>query len=91
MKRFRFSIESYKPKYRRTKMTGPNPNAIYPNEAIKSVVFIKNDDTRPNILVGDTPTIDDVNGASGLRPCTHHYPFFGDKLIIGKFAPCKRD
>lgn len=24
-------------------MTGPNPNAIYPNEAIKSVVFIKND------------------------------------------------
>ena len=31
-------------------MTGPNPNAIYPNEAIKSVVFIKNVITRPNIL-----------------------------------------
>ena len=53
MKRFGFPIESYKPKYRRTKMTGPNPNAIYPNEAIKSVVIIKNVITRPNILVGD--------------------------------------
>ena len=61
MKRFGFSIESYKPKYRRTKMTGPNPNAIYPNEAIKSVVFIKNVITRPNILVGDYTYYDDVN------------------------------
>ena len=51
-------------------MTGPNPNAIYPNEAIKSVVFIK-----------------DVNGAERFEDhVTHHYPFLGDKLIIGKFC-----
>ena len=87
MKRFRFSIESYKPKYRRTKMTGPNPNAIYPNEAIKSVVFIKNVITRPNILVGDYTYYDDVNGAERFEDhVTHHYPFLGDKLIIGKFC-----
>ena len=48
-------------------MTGPNPNAIYPNEAIKSVVFI--------------------NGAERFEDhVTHHYPFLGDKLIIGKFC-----
>ena len=31
---------------------GPDPNAVYPNEAIKSVCFIKNIITRPNIIVG---------------------------------------
>ena len=68
-------------------MTGPNPNAIYPNEAIKSVVFIKNVITRPNILVGDYTYSDDVNGAERFEDhVTHHYPFLGDKLIIGKFC-----
>ena len=68
-------------------MTGPNPNAIYPNEAIKSVVFIKNVITRPNILVGDYTYYDDVNGAERFEDhVTHHYPFLGDKLIIGKFC-----
>ena len=68
-------------------MTGPNPNAIYPNEAIKSVVFIKNVITRPNILVGDYTYYDDVNGAERFEDhVTHHYPFLGDKLIIGKFG-----
>ncbi|MEA4993901.1 MAG: hypothetical protein VB060_08745, partial [Oscillibacter sp.] len=38
---------------------GPNPNAIYPNEAIKSVCFIKNVVTRPNILVGEYTYYDD--------------------------------
>lgn len=42
---------------------GPNPNAIYPNEAIKSVCFIKNTITRPNIIVGEYSYYDDVNGA----------------------------
>ena len=68
-------------------MTGPNPNAIYPNEAIKSVVFIKNVITRPNILVGDYTYYDDENGAERFEDhVTHHYPFLGDKLIIGKFC-----
>lgn len=68
-------------------MTGPNPNAIYPNEAIKSVVFIKNVITRPNILVGDYTYYDDVNRAERFEDhVTHHYPFLGDKLIIGKFC-----
>lgn len=45
---------------------GPNPNAIYPNEAVKSVCFIKNVITRPNIIVGDYTYYDDINGAESF-------------------------
>ena len=55
---------------------GPDPNAVYPNEAIKSVCFIKNIITRPNIIVGEYSYYDDMDGAEK----------FGDKLIIGKFC-----
>ena len=66
---------------------GPNPNAVYPNEAIKSVCFIKNIITRPNITIGDYTYYDDVNGAEKFEEhVTHHYEFLGDKLIIGKFC-----
>ncbi len=66
---------------------GPNPNAIYPNDAIKSVCYIKNVITRPNIIVGDYTYYDDINGAEKFEEhITHHYEFIGDKLIIGKFC-----
>ncbi len=68
-------------------MTGPNPNAIHPNEAIKSIVFIKNVITKPNIIVGDYTYYDDTNGAERFEDhVTHHYSFLGDKLIIGKLC-----
>lgn len=66
---------------------GPNPNSIYPNEAIKSVCYIKNVITRPNIIVGDYTYYDDINGAEKFEEhVTHHYEFLGDKLVIGKFC-----
>jgi len=66
---------------------GPDPNAIYPNEAIKSVCFIKNAITRPNIEVGEYTYYSDDNGADQFeKHVTHHYEFLGDKLIIGKFC-----
>ncbi|QIB68798.1 Vat family streptogramin A O-acetyltransferase [Aminipila butyrica] len=66
---------------------GPNPNAIYPNEAIKSVCYIKNIVTRPNIIIGDYTYYDDSDGAEKFEEhVTHHYEFIGDKLIIGKFC-----
>ncbi|MEC1377204.1 Vat family streptogramin A O-acetyltransferase [Heyndrickxia oleronia] len=66
---------------------GPDPNAIYPNEAIKSICFIKNVITRPNIIVGDYTYYDDMNGAEKFEEhVTHHYEFIGDKLFIGKFC-----
>ncbi|AFS78217.1 streptogramin A acetyltransferase VatD [Gottschalkia acidurici 9a] len=66
---------------------GPNTNAIYPNDSIKSICFIKNVITRPNITVGDYTYYDDINGADKFEEhVTHHYEFIGDKLIIGKFC-----
>lgn len=66
---------------------GPNPNDLYPNPAIPSVCFIKNAITRPNILVGDYTYYDDVDGAERFEEhVTHHYPFLGDRLVIGRFC-----
>ena len=73
-------------------MIGPNPNKVYPNENIKQIVYIKNVITRPNIIVGDYTYYDDVNGAEKFEDhVTHHYPFLGDKLIIGKFCAIAKD
>ncbi len=69
------------------KKLGPDPNAVFPNQSIKSVCYIKNVITRPNIQVGEYTYYDDVNGAERFEErVTHHYPFLGDKLIIGKFC-----
>lgn len=66
---------------------GPNKNSIYPNETIKSVCYIKNTITRPNIIIGDYTYYDDASGAETFEEhVTHHYEFLGDKLIIGKFC-----
>lgn len=66
---------------------GPDPNSIYPNKNIKSICYIKNVITRPNIIVGDYTYYDDINGAEGFEKLvTYHYEFYGDKLIIGKFC-----
>lgn len=66
---------------------GPDPNELYPNKAIKSVCFVKNAITRPNIIIGDYTYYDDAAGAEKFEQhVTHHYEFLGDKLIIGKFC-----
>lgn len=65
----------------------PNPNKIFPNEKIPSLCYIKNVIKNPNIIVGDYTYYDDINGAENFeKHVTHHYPFIGDKLIIGKFC-----
>ena len=66
---------------------GPDPDKIYPNENIRSLCYIKNVITRPNIIVGDYTYYDDDTGAEDFeKHVTHHYEFIGDKLIIGKFC-----
>ena len=65
---------------------GPDPNAIYPNEGIKSICYIKNVITRPNIVIGEYTYYNDENGAEKFESrVTHNYDFLGEKLIIGKF------
>jgi len=66
---------------------GPSPNAVYPNENIKSIYFIKNTITRSNITVGDYSYYSGPDGAERFeKHVTHHYEFLGDKLMIGKFC-----
>lgn len=65
----------------------PDPNILIPNEKIKSLRFIRNEITRPNIIVGDYTYYDDPDPTVTFESrVTHHYPFIGDKLIIGKFC-----
>lgn len=69
------------------KQYGPNPDDKFPNKNIPSLCYIKNVITNPNIIVGDYTYYDDPNGAENFEShVTHHYPFNGDKLIIGKFC-----
>lgn len=65
----------------------PDKNAIFPNENIKEICFVKNTITRKNIIVGDYTYFDDKNGADKFEThVTHHYDFIGDRLIIGNFC-----
>lgn len=50
---------------------GPNPDSIYPNEAIKSICYIKNVVTRPNIIIGDYTYYDDIMALKHLKNTSH--------------------
>lgn len=71
-------------------MNGPDPKAIWPNERISSVCFIRNVITRENIEVGEYTYYDDEHPERFESRVTHHYPFLGDRLIIGKFCAIAR-
>lgn len=54
--------------------------------------FIKNVIKSPNIIVGDYTYYDDPEDSENFeRNVLYHYPFIGDKLIIGKFCAIARD
>ena len=61
----------------------PNPNNKYPVQGFDNVTYVKPTIKNPNIIVGDFTYISDKDFESHV---THHYDFYGDKLIIGKFC-----
>lgn len=68
-------------------MFGPNPNDKEPMKGFPQVGFLKNFITRDNIEVGDYTYYDDLDGPENFeKNVLYHYPFIGDKLIIGKFC-----
>lgn len=68
-------------------MHGPDPMNKHPMEGFPQVCFIKNTVTNPNIIVGDFTYYDDPEGAENFeRNVLYHFPFIGDKLVIGKFC-----
>ncbi|MDR1408878.1 MAG: CatB-related O-acetyltransferase, partial [Oscillospiraceae bacterium] len=60
----------------------PDPSNLHPVPG-SDVTYIKPSITRSNIIVGDFTYFSDLNFE---RHVTHHYDFYGDKLIIGKFC-----
>jgi virginiamycin A acetyltransferase len=63
-------------------MKKPNPNVTHPVPGFP-VTHIKHTITRSNIEVGDFTY---YSGEDFESRVTHHYEFYGDKLIIGKFC-----
>ena len=72
-------------------MHGPDPNDKHPMKGFPRVCFIKNTVTNPNIVVGDYTYYDDPEDSEGFeRNVLYHFPFIGDKLVIGKFCAIAR-
>lgn len=68
-------------------MSGPSPETAHPMAGFPQVCFIKNTVTNPNIVIGDYTYYDDpVDSENFERNVLYHYPFIGDKLVIGKFC-----
>ena len=66
----------------------PNPNVKHPvpgedGHEPYDVTYIKPTITRPNIIVGDFSY---YSGPDFENCVIHHYEFYGDKLIIGKYC-----
>ncbi|QPR88833.1 CatB-related O-acetyltransferase [Aeromonas hydrophila] len=72
-------------------MHGPDPANPHPMNGFPQVCFIKNTIKGPNIEVGDYTYYDDPEDTAGFeRNVLYHFPFVGDKLIIGKFCAIAR-
>lgn len=72
-------------------MNGPNPTNKHPMAGFPQVCYIRNTVTNPNIVVGDYTYYDDPDDAENFeRNVLYHFPFIGDKLVIGKFCALAR-
>lgn len=66
---------------------GPDPKEKHPMQGFPQVCFIKNTLKYPNIIIGDYTYYDDKENSEDFeRNVLYHYPFLGDKLMIGKFC-----
>ena len=65
----------------------PDPNVVHPVPGCDGEIYVKPTIQSPNILVGEFTYIADSDFESHV---THHYPWLGDKLIIGRFCQIAR-
>lgn len=72
-------------------MYGPDPKDKHPMKGFPQVCFIQNTVSNPNIIIGDYTYYDDPEDSEKFeRNVLYHFPFIGDKLIIGKFCALAR-
>jgi len=73
-------------------MFGANPNDKEPMKGFPQVGYLKNFIINENIIVGDYTYYDDSDGVENFeKNVLYHFPFIGDKLIIGKFCAIAKD
>jgi virginiamycin A acetyltransferase len=61
----------------------PDPDKIFPVPSFDNVVYVKPTVKNKNIIVGDFTYFSDCDFEGHV---THHYDFYDDRLIIGKFC-----
>ena len=61
----------------------PDPHKIFPVPGIDTVTYVRPTIKNPNIIVGEFTYFSGVDFESHV---THHYGFYEDKLIIGRFC-----
>jgi len=72
-------------------MHGPSPDSKHPMAGFPQVCYIKNTVKNPNIVIGDYTYYDDPEDSENFeRNVLYHFPFIGDKLVIGKFCAIAR-
>ncbi len=73
-------------------MTGPDKDKKFPLENYDRLCFLKNIIRNPDIIVGDYTYYDDFENPENFeKNVKYHFPFPGDKLIIGKFCMIASD
>lgn len=73
-------------------MQGPSPDDPHPMQGFPQVGFLKPLVKNPNIVVGEYSYYDDPEGPEHFESkcALYHFPFIGDKLVIGKFSALAR-
>lgn len=72
---------------RQSLMYGADPKTKHPVAGFPQICFVKNTVSNSNIEIGDYTYYDDpVDSENFERNVLYHFPFIGDKLIIGKFC-----
>ena len=70
---------------------GPDPKTVHPMAGFPQVCYIRNTVTNPNIVIGEYTYYDDPEDSENFeRNVLYHFPFIGDRLIIGKFCALAR-
>jgi virginiamycin A acetyltransferase len=72
-------------------MYGADPTDKHPMKGFPQICFIQNTVSNPNIIIGDYTYYDDPDDSENFeRNVLYHFPFIGDRLIIGKFCALAR-
>jgi virginiamycin A acetyltransferase len=73
-------------------MHGPSPDDSHPMAGFPQVGFLKPLVKNPNVVVGEYTYYDDPDGPEHFasKCVLYHFPFVGDRLVIGKFCALAR-